>query len=166
VAEYLIAKIHQPGKNYDSRRFEWRFVGAVSKSTTGTFRRRAAGSRRDGYVALPQIHHRRTLLTSDYGSPDKSGRIWVSDLQIPPLHNLKKKKARNIRRFSHDLADHDDRVVPGTVSGKRLCRPGRGDKSSVLIASKPVTARASTAKVIKEQADLTDFGEKIWECKL
>ena len=86
-------------------------VGAVHDAAPGAVRRGAAGGRRDGHAALPQVHASAGRWATEYGSSDDPEQFQYLRA-YSPLHNVEAGHAAT-RPTLITTADHDDRVVPG-----------------------------------------------------
>ena len=125
----------------------------------GSVRRGAAGGRRDGHAALPQVHRSAGPGSRDYGSPDDAER--VQGAATPTRRCTTSSRARTTRRRSSPPPTTTTASCRRTASSSPpRCRPRRPATTPILIRIETRAGHGAgkpTAKLIDEAADRLAF---------
>ena len=126
AAEYLIREtVHVDAKARDLRRQQRRAAGRrVPDAAAGPVRRGAAGRRRDGHAAVPQVHDRLGLDVATTATRTTQADFETL-LKYSPLHNIKAGHALSADA-GHDGGSRRSRGRRRTASSsRRRCRRRR-----------------------------------------
>ena len=160
-------RLHVKEKYWHSRRLEWRTsCRRLHDSTAGFVWSLFACCRRNGYVAIPQIHGGR-FWTDDYGCSEASQPEFEALYKYSPYHNIK--DGVEYPPTLVTTADTDDRVVPGHSFkfAARLQEAQAGPNPTLIRIETKAGHGAGkpTSKRIEEAADMWAFLAKHLELK-